>query len=202
MGKSVNASYCTCIVAGLSWLTPLIYTISACCLASLPGYETTCCQLAHKRECCIFSFSRVSLAPSVCLCTCSCACPHLFKVCMCVKVSMTGFCVIPQITKELCTLSLYSKHNSYTYVSVTPPHTHTRISYHDIYRTLVVSSFGKLSAVAAMVWTGDFHLWLPTLLVLPAQLQAFRGNQTTGLGPGPGISNNLLKFFPLSPQLS
>lgn len=46
-----------------------------------------------------------------------------------------------------------------------------------MYRTVVISSFGRLSALAAMVWTGsDLALWLPIVLVLPAQFQAFRGN--------------------------
>ena len=60
-----------------------------------------------------------------------------------------------------------------------PSSTTHRVSWHDVYRVVVISSFGKLSAMAAMVWTGDFYLWLPTVLVLPTQLQAFRGNSTS-----------------------
>ena len=59
--------------------------------------------------------------------------------------------------------------------SMIPPHVF-RLSFHDVVRMLVISSYGKLCAVAAMVWTGDFYLWLPTLFVFPAQLQAFRGD--------------------------
>ena len=50
-----------------------------------------------------------------------------------------------------------------------------RCSLHDVYRTLVIASCGRLSGLAAMVWTGDFYLWIPLLLVIPAQLQSFRG---------------------------
>ena len=57
----------------------------------------------------------------------------------------------------------------------THTHTTTRCSLHDVYRTLVISSCGRLSGLGAMVWTGDFYLWIPWLLVVPAQLQSFRG---------------------------
>jgi hypothetical protein len=50
-----------------------------------------------------------------------------------------------------------------------------RVSLYEVFRVVVISSFGKLSALAAMVWTGDFYLWLPAVLVLPAHFQAYRG---------------------------
>lgn len=52
---------------------------------------------------------------------------------------------------------------------------HFRVSLYEVFRIVVISSFGKLSALAAMVWTGDFYLWLPAVLVLPAHFQAYRG---------------------------
>ena len=50
-----------------------------------------------------------------------------------------------------------------------------RVSFYEVFHVVVISSFGKLSALAAMVWTGDFYLWLPPVLVLPAHFQAYRG---------------------------
>ena len=49
---------------------------------------------------------------------------------------------------------------------------------------LVISSYGKLSGLAAMIWTGDFYLWLPLLLVLPSQFQAIRGERGEEAGEG------------------
>lgn len=43
-----------------------------------------------------------------------------------------------------------------------------------VLRILVISSSSKLSALAAMIWTGDFYLWLPLVLVLPSQYQTLR----------------------------
>jgi hypothetical protein len=50
----------------------------------------------------------------------------------------------------------------------------SKCSLHDIYRTLVLASCGRLSGLAAMVWTGDFYLWIPCLLTIPVQIQSFR----------------------------
>ena len=58
--------------------------------------------------------------------------------------------------------------------------TFTRVSLYEVFRVVVISSFGKLSALAAMVWTGDFYLWLPAVLVLPAHFQAYRGEIVCG----------------------
>lgn len=49
-----------------------------------------------------------------------------------------------------------------------------------VLKILVTSSYGKLSALAAMIWTGDFYLWLPLVLVLPSQLQTLRGMEREG----------------------
>ena len=55
------------------------------------------------------------------------------------------------------------------------------VSLYEVFRVVVISSFGKLSALAAMVWTGDFYLWLPAVLVIPAHFQAYRGEGLCGL---------------------
>ena len=65
-----------------------------------------------------------------------------------------------------------------------------------MYRTVVISSFGRLSALAAMVWTGsDLALWLPTVLVLPAQFQAFRGNGEHSIAFFRGNGEHSIAFF-------
>ncbi|CAI8037413.1 hypothetical protein GBAR_LOCUS20925 [Geodia barretti] len=45
----------------------------------------------------------------------------------------------------------------------------SKCSLHDVSRTLVLASCGRLSGLAAMVWTGDFYLWIPWLLTIPVQ---------------------------------
>ena len=43
-------------------------------------------------------------------------------------------------------------------------------------RVLVLSDYGKLSALAAMIWSEDFYLWLPLALVALSQFQAMNGD--------------------------
>lgn len=56
-----------------------------------------------------------------------------------------------------------------------------RVSASDIFKTLVISSFGKLSSVSALIWNEDFYPWISMATVLPAQTQACRAVLNIGL---------------------
>lgn len=74
---------------------------------------------------------------------------------------------------------------SYYVIRLLSPH--NKYSLSDVYRTLVLASCGRLSGLAALVWTGDFYLWIPWLLVIPAQLQSFRALLNISLGKSAAI---------------
>ncbi|KAL5463350.1 hypothetical protein EMCRGX_G032242 [Ephydatia muelleri] len=68
-----------------------------------------------------------------------------------------------------------------TYCIVVHTVTTPRVSASDIFKTLIISSFGKLSSVSALIWNEDFYPWISMATVLPAQTQACRAVLNIGL---------------------